>query len=912
MLLEAVKSNTLYGREDQVSASNCSVDMVFEENKYNSFRRFCHKKGINYIGEITEENLEEYSNSKGVGRGRLNVVKERLEEYSALPEPSPDAKLYNSVLPISDVIIENKYALFRRFCEAKNITRLNEITLDHLEEFSRTPGVGKKKFEDIKTILKNNSSENPITNVVEFQSSQLFEYLKDYKVRDLMVAFKVEGEIHSPLTLNEIEGKKIEDVNEYLPTEMLMELKSKLKKAKHPSILAEDVQSTLQENQYRILHYRYGDKLTLEETGQYFNVTRERVRQIAKKAEKKVYWYLAQHYFYAVSSLLSTTKTFITREELLNLLGSGNEYLIEILKDGTGSLTYTEMLDVFFFTHAKKINFEAIDEFIADLPAVFYFSEFESSLEEVLESLGIQEPDLPMITALLQYFGFKSYGQFYSRKNLTVLDVLEILFSNFLTKPLRIDEEGFVHLQHLANKYLNYRFDCSLRALDARLRYSNKIILTDSSTFMWFDDESFNQSLVSEIGSYLSERFKNTDVVNIEEVFTHFKKKLEELGIETKLHLYSIIKYYLDEEYTIGKGNTLNIFPTDSDKLNIEDSLLRAIEEFGGYCGKSELMEKLRWQQYKIDLGISNSNKMMSWGTNKVITFERLGITPEEKSLLIELTERSMAQAGYITMGALLKEMKFNPQLSPLVNSKGIDDSGKLAAVLKVLMPELKGHSNFLYNDGCEFTSFEEVIIDHFDRETTRQELQDFAVENGYKPVMAATLLKRLLNQRAFIEIDMGVLYPATKINVTESIVTELVDFVEQARAGKEYVSLSKLKGYKRRLPSIGLRWNAHLMKSILVEHGYRQITKIMSDYRYDKIVLVKKESPITSFEELVHFILKNEYEGNMHERNVYDFLVERGIVREQDSPSSKVLPHELKNIDNLVNVDNLGIVSLR
>lgn len=160
--------------------------------------------------------------------------------------------------------------------------------------------------------------------------------------------------------------------------------------------------------------------------------------------------------------------------------------------------------------------------------------------------------------------------------------------------------------------------------------------------------------------------------------------------------------------------------------------------------------------------------------------------------------------------------------------------------------------------------------------------------------------------------MDLGKLYPAEKLEVSDAVVSELVQLVEEARDEKEYISLHNLKGYKRRLPHIGFEVEPFPYETILVENGYRHITKIISDYRYDKIVMVKEDSSISSFEELVHFVLKHEYAGNMHERSVYDFLVEKGIVREQDSPSSKVLPHELKNVDNLVNVDELGIVTLR
>jgi RNA polymerase sigma factor (sigma-70 family) len=897
------------------------IKNVFQANKFITFRRFCHSKGIQYITDISEEYIDIFGKSRGIGVGKLNDVREKLSEINYSPSLGkfsitmelPDTRQvsYMPGMNISELFFENRFILFRQYCEESHVTSVIEINPAHLEAFSNRPGVGMKKVEDIKELLKTYSSSIQQFTVIEFKDSELYENIKNFKITDLLAASNGIVSADSLLTIEEINGMDLKELKEHFDVSQVLELQRKLKKAKNPETIVNQLANVLKENEYKILKYRYGEKLTLEETGKHFSVTRERVRQIAKKALKKVKMHLGRNYFYFVVSLFSSSRSIITKEELLAMIGKENEFLAEILKEDVNGFTYFIKLDAYFFTPGKKIKFDNIDDFMGDLPNFFYFNEYESALDEILKSIGIENPSIQMIKALIEDYGFKQYGEIFSRTKLSIIDILEILFRNFITVPFRIDEEGYAQIQELAKKHLNYEFSSSVRALDARIRDSDHILLVDRLTFQWFDSESFDQTIITKIDAYLKKRLKETNIINIEEVYNEFEADLQHLKINNKLHLYSIVRFYLDEDYIIGKGNTLNIFKNDADKINIEDSLLKTIQSFGGYCDKSQLQEILQWQPYKLDLGISSSKKLMSWGTNKVITFDHIGLTNRDKENLIQLTRRNIKE-GFTTSGVLFREMKFDPNLASLISTKGIDDNGKLSSIIKILVPEINGHSNFLYEEGCKFTSFEEVIIDRFNSETSRKELQNFAIEFGYREVMAANILKKLLEHRSFVEIDVDKLYPESQMNIPDSVINELCHFVEEARAGKEYVSLSNLKGYKRRLPMIQFRWNPYLMKSILVTNGYRQITKIMSNYRYDNIILVKENSKITSFEELVHFVLKNEYNGNMHERMVYDFLADKGILREQESPYNKVLPYELKNFDNLVNVDDLGIVTLK
>ncbi|MGD7054228.1 sigma factor-like helix-turn-helix DNA-binding protein [Sutcliffiella horikoshii] len=901
-----------------------TVSHVFEHNKYLSFQRYCLEQQIKFVDEITEDVIQKYTLSDGVGIKKVSNVREKLQEIGyclstrsfkkkdVLPKKEKPAPviLYSGSFPVQEVFAENKFNKFRQFCSSHKLVTIGDIKSTHLDKFGSTLGIGKKKHVEIMEIMSEYESTKWHAQKVNFENCLIFDEFRDIPVRNILSAFQFNIDTESTMTLEELNGLKRMEITDF-GSETIMELQQKLSKVVKPKEVGDSLKSALKENEYKIIKYRFEEKLTLEETGSHFSVTRERVRQIEAKAIKKISQRLGIIYFYNIIFLLSPSKSFITRDEITQILGEESLYIVEILKQGELGFTYFEKLDSFFFNYNKEFEFLALDDFFGDLPNTFFFEDYQSTLEEVLETIGVDEPSVPMIESLIESYGYRRYGEIYAKSRLSLTDVLDILFKNYVDGPLRIDEDGVEYLASLAKKYLNYTISSTLRGVDARLRDCPNIMLVDSATFRWFDLASFDSEIIEEIDKYIQKRFEVVDVINVEELFIEFNGKLKALKVNSKLHLYSLLRYFLDEKYVVGKGNTLNIFKNDSNKLTIEQSLMKIIESLGGYCDKAQIQEELQWQMYKIDLGISSSKKLLAWGKNKVILFEKIGLSDLEKAGLISLTKK-MLKDGYTTTGILYKELMFDPSLSQIISQKGVDDQWKLSSILKIIIPELRGHVNFIYMEGSSFTSFESVMIHHFQEETTRKELRSFAVDFGYKEVMASNMMKKLLDQGDFVEIDLDKLYPGDKFHIEEEAVNELLMLVEGFQGNAAYLPLSKISGYRRKLPSIDFRWNPYLMKTILLKNGYRQITKIMSDYRYDKILMVKEDSPLKTFEELVHYVLKNEYEGNMHQTQVYDFLVEKGILREQDSLYSKVLPHELKDFDNLVNVDSLGIVTLR
>lgn len=902
--------------------SKLPISRVFHENKFNLFRNFCKGKNYEYVSEITDDVIDQFSRAPSVGRRKLLDLEERLQEIRSKSEEEL-AKLYLdegkeepvidnnyfATVAIDKLFNENRFTKFREFCRHEGLVNVGDILQAHIDKFASMPGVGRKKVTDVEEALRSFSEKADTLVESSFQAGELYEELKDWKVKDLLAIYGIAEDASFTEKLGDISGKKYAEFGEDADVPALMALSERLQNQKRPAEIIASFETVLTEREYDVLFHRFRHGKTLEELAQMFGVTRQRIQQIERKAIAKAKEHLHASHFPAIVQMLSPGERFINGENFRSLLGDG-AYAAEIVKDDI--FPYHERFDVFFFDEDGQKLFNGIEQFIDDLPDEFYLYEYESEWKEVLEKVGLEDSSLAILESLLEKNGFMKYGDLVTRQKLYLHDLLSHMFKKHIDGPLRLDDEAVEKLKQIARDHYDYELEGSFRSIDARLRDAENVLLVDRGTFQYFDGESIDQTLMEKVDAYLQERLETANVVNAEEVFNAFEDELAEHGIYNKHHLYSLIRYFYDGDYNIGQGNTLNIFRKDGKKVNAEETVLDLLKKKGGVSTKKELLEELHWKPYKLDLVVSSSRELIPWGQNQITFMGHLDLTETEKDELIKLAKGTIKD-GYTTAALIYKELMFHPVLAPLINKKGIDEYSKLAAVIKVLVPSLKGHTNFLYLEDSQFTTIEDVIIHKFDGITSREEMREFAVEHGYKPVMAFNIIGKLLEQGLFIEVDTDELCPARKFQIPEDVIQQLIDFVEEKMDGKQYLSLSDVKGYRKRLPRLDeFRWNAYLMRSILVRRGYRQIQKIYNDYRYDKIIIVKEDSPIETFEQLVHHILKEEYDGNMHEVPVYDFLAEKGIFREQEYDHMKVLPYEIKNSGKLIQVDELGFVTLK
>ncbi|MFC5465963.1 sigma factor-like helix-turn-helix DNA-binding protein [Lederbergia graminis] len=909
---------------NEENVASVPIEWVFRDNIYRSFKRFCKQKNLEDLNDIREEHLNQFKEMRGIGTYKFNKVIEVLDQYKnadnadkvlsleELPSRNnslPDFNSFALYVPVKDVFYERKYVKWMNHCKQNKIKTIGDITWEHIVDFSQLTGVGKKRIDQVIEALEEFDKETKENASSVFSAGYIFPYIKEHELPDIFSMVNIDG-VGSGLPaikMYEIEGKPISEIKANSDLK-LYELYQKLQKLMQPrEIFSNFKKNKMTARDQLIIQNRFVEEKTLEEMGEAIGVTRERARQIEKKFVSKFKNYLESKQLPLILSLMYPNKKFIFSTVLLELLGEEHSDIIALLKFHPNMMNYLPDIDSFFFNMEEKNEFvEKINDFLEDLPDIFKLSEYQSRIHEFLNF----DSQINFET-IFESYGLIHYGKFYSRYKLRMTHVLDFIFKYYISGPLKLDEAGINHLRQLALEHFDYQLSDSDRTVDARLRDSKHVLLVEKNTFEWFDPESIEPSLIDSISTYIKDRFNEIEVVNVEEIYLGLQHVMENYHISSKLHLYSLIKYFLEDEFIVGKGNTLNIYRDSSEKLAIEERLVMTIENLGGTTTKDEIEKQLNWQRYKIDLGISKSKQILPWGKNTVKLFSHLLITDEEREELNKLIE-SCFEKGYTTSSILFENMLFNRKLAPFIQKNGIDHNQKIASLVKSLYPFIKGHLNFLYYEGSKFTNFEEVLVHHFKNEATRSEIQAFIMKHGYKELMVSILITSIVEKDLFTEIDLGLYYPTSKFQISEDAIEALTQYIETQMKDKAYLSLNLLEGYRTVLPSVDFRWNPFSMKSVLIKNGYRQIQKIYQDYRYDMIIIVSEKSKIKSFEELVHFILFHEYQGNLHESDVYDFLANKGILRKRDSIYEKVLPYEIKNDGTLIKVDEIGMVKLK
>ena len=446
--------------------------------------------------------------------------------------------------------------------------------------------------------------------------------------------------------------------------------------------------------------------------------------------------------------------------------------------------------------------------------------------------------------------------------------------------------------------------------MEGRIRDNKDIILVDRLTFVHIDNYDFNRKYVLKAYNYLKEIFKIKDFVNIGVVFNEFKDEFIENGINNKLALYSLIQYYYGDEFRVGKGNTLDIYKDiNTDITSREDKLIKFINDNGGSSTKDEILNSLGWTEAKIENAICDSQNIIRYG-KFITTLQHLNITEGENNEISKVVKKLMFKDGYTTSILLLKEIMFNSELSDFIRRNRIKSNETIAAIVKKLLPNIDGHINFLYNETCKYKSVEDVVRNKFENTFYREDIRKFMYSLGYKEMMYSRTVTNIIEEGTFVEIGNDEFVNSKDFNIDEDVIKETKEYIDSQFHDNEYLVLSELKGYRKALPYIDYKWTPHLIKSVVAGKGYRQIRRIFQDSRSEKVIIVRENSEIKSFADFLYYIIKNEYRGNMHERKIYDFLSEKGVVTSQEDILDKKIPYDLK-VSGRIIIDEVGRVEL-
>ncbi|MGE7953173.1 sigma factor-like helix-turn-helix DNA-binding protein [Lysinibacillus xylanilyticus] len=895
--------NDLQNSNLNTALDNVPLNELFYGGKYLSFILYCENEGVEKFSQLNVDIVDNFKHMRNVGvtkfQNAKNRYKELLEDIS-VGERNGNLLTENQK-PVNDV--------YDYFCNNsfKTILELNEINyLNYLDDIYSEEGFA--RFDEyvaemrlqMEGLLKEANRRLAIKkiekNIEKIQTSIHYPLLSEMKWKDvariLLIPLKEADEndyfyevIHNE-ELNVGLTVILYQLSKYEP------LEERLKK----------IPSALSVREREVIGLRQQNQ-TLEVIGEILGVTRERIRQIEATALRKLKNYLKENYFdLYLEHLVSKSGSFTVTAlfEMFNV----SEELRQIV------LYYISKNDDFFIEQDRIVNknyFEFLNRLKDNISLNYQDIIDANGLFEIVnqdEQFRISMENLDVLTSSLNYY---RKNDLYIKETIKLPAKIQYIFKHKIDGRLEITDDNFEKLQSLMIEVFGAMFENGKRAAVARIRDTQNVILVDGNTFMYYDLDTIPEELISEIETILLNELSTTNMTTAEILYNKYRDLWLTYDIENKIFLYSIIQYYFDTEYRIGHGNSLSISVLGNKNIDLYSILYEYLENNGNVAPKSQVLNDLHWQTYKLEQLIARHDNLISVELEDKVAgvklFTAMNATSEELQKLHTFVNEFITD-DYVFPNDLMIEMEFDDELSDILAKFDIHKLYDFASLLKYLDKDFRGFHQFLYKKGSKYNSVEKVIREMYPNIISRKDLVDFIEEKGFAESTISSLITDLLSFQYYYPYTSYQYINANIVQIDDTILEDLRKYLDNSFGDKIYISALDLVGFTN-LPRVSsYPWTPQLIAHFSEQIGFK-IINTTRDYRYDKLLLVKVSSGIKKLDELAYHLIITEYKGNYHENMLAKFLVDKKLLH---SPS---ISYELRSSELFV-FKELGFVELK
>lgn len=878
------------------------IRYFYGDTKYLSFIKYCDENDIRKFSQLTVDFIEKYRYQKHVGQKKvLNILElyhEIHHKYSGLQVNVQEAVTLlqnNKLKSIMDCVNLDYLAFIDEFYSADESKKYQTNF-----PFEKVQQVCQQVIDLSNEILaeKQQQKFNQLTR--EIEDHPKFKYILSYSLSELQEMFGFEWIDSLDLDMNLYLFDVIDDM-EYL--KVLSDIVIELNRLMDVQEVLDKVVSVLKPRQIEVLMLRRTK--TLHEVGDLINVTRERVRQIEAKTHRQLLNYMLNNkklnlklYFQYCTehSKLLTLDDFMQEFEIE---GDLNKTLLSIFFDIDDSITYLRELDRYILTADYEAIGESIDKIDYSKP-IIEIDEFKQ-----LFSGEIFEFAREVIDLLLQSQNYKRVNNIYVRETISIIARINYLFKHVIKGPIKMDDDGYEMFKHYMEETFQIPFNSNKRSAASRIAAGENVILVDGNTFALHNDEAITDEFLVKMEQVIDDRLTVWEYVDPRWIFKEYAPLMQQIGLYSPEHLYSIIQLYLGDKYETGHRNTLYIFKPNADRLDAETILLNYLRTNGHEAKRETILEDLNWKGFKLDQLIPRLKTVVMVNDNIVKTIESFNFTDEELVELRNLIEHEM-EKGYVFTYDLQFELAFNEKLGSLIERCKLTDDVTLAGIIKWLYPEINGHSKLLYWSNSSITKIEQAIFNEFPEFITRNEIIEYVGSKGYGEQTIYRLPADILKEGLFYNYTNTKYINAKLLNFTDEVKQSLSSYLLQQFELKAYCPIFSFAGYSQVLtPISSYEWTEYLISQFAEQIGYRKI-QTHHDYRFDKPVLVKSDMQIENFEQLVFHIVKTEYTGRYHEEDLAKYLVSKKIAH-----NPRRLTNEIYN-SPLFKFDSFGFFEIR
>ncbi|MGL6168907.1 MAG: sigma factor-like helix-turn-helix DNA-binding protein [Fusobacteriaceae bacterium] len=599
-------------------------------------------------------------------------------------------KLWCNYLRIDRFIYpDEKKIKFLNFCEEEKAIYLSDINEELLTNYSNVPGVGPGRISDIK---------NDLSEITErFSKQKTYKQIIDCDLDKIIFNIKhIEG-----ITIGDFLNYTQRDIDSLAMSNADLERIYEICTTTLPlEETLKKVKDTLSEEDIQLLVHRLENNKTLEEIGNFRNISRERTRQIEIKLKQSISNIFKNSNLNVALKIQSNFKDEISLDEMYSIFGNEYRFLVSFLKRNEifSRPYYIDFLDLFLFDRRERFF------------KVFYSLEFTNILTtENVKTIRSSFKSFRWIgqdeiEKIITKLGYEKHGKYYVQ-NSGYKDILELYFVKLVHYPLRVDENTIKLIIEDINSRLDYNLYSDeiknindstavylARRLEGLLSRIDGIIMTDSRTYIHINKIKYNvEEFLSLKNTVLS---FNENYVDSISVYKNLEDTLNNIGVLSDHVFYSLFKHHFAQELNLTTNGNSRVLTIGDQEFNRVEELEKFIEIEGKILEKSFIQEKLNYSNVSLNNAIDNSNGIISFDRSFIGLINFVNMTSAEVELFKKMVVSNEID-GNIFIPELISRINLNKNFKAFIKRNEINKYF-IASLIRYYFPEFKGGCNLL------------------------------------------------------------------------------------------------------------------------------------------------------------------------------------------------------------------------
>jgi hypothetical protein len=613
---------------------------------------------------------------------------------------------------------------------------------------------------------------------------------------------------------------------------------------------------------------------TLEELGQHFGITRERIRQIEVKAERSFLSFYSR--FRPQYIFLSFTESDICFDssDLNRFIGDyAAVFAYFTKKSEVKNVTWSNELNAFIVGDCSWYD-DVLRE-VHSLPEHISINQMMDVVNNFKKRLGILIEDDIIKNIITSHYSQK--GDIYSRSRITKKDMYKIIFEKYYPNGMKLFDnyEMMRFKARLQDVFATIDFGTEdTRSISTRI--TDFTILCDRGKYILPTAIQIQPDLLEEIHSYILNNERST--IMFTEIFERYKSQLlEKSNIHNRYFLHGMLKHYWRKEFEFSRDIICHGSAEDrSIRKHIEDFIFA---KQGSITIKEIKDEFLGITDIVLSMALADNSDILQWGVGEYIHASLINIEEKEATKLKQALDAELKE-GSVSTRALYEHLFAID--AGLLNENEIYNHIALLSVYQYLFPDDYAFSRpFISVCGIEGTTMDTIIeqyIASFD-ELAIAGLKGYLEDKHVRIMNFSALIDN--NCSDFLRVDEDLLIRAKNLSVTDDIINDIEESVLSALGEKGYIAAKYFERFFF-FPYIGVKWTPYFLVSFIKKYCTKlAISQYVVDYRYLNETIVKKSLQFKNHDELILYALRFE-ENKAPFTNLEDvevFLRSEGLV---------------------------------